>query len=315
MIYVFLSIWVISAILCIHDRHPIRIVIYLGIFSTISAVCFFILGAPDVAMAEIAVSSFATIFLIISFEKYFSIVSESHSGSTSGSPRMEKAIKRVKKLALPVCFSILLFALFIYFIPDAAANTYLRNLYITGFYTAVGGENAVTAIYLGYRMYDTLFEALMLLVSVVAATHMSCYTEADITEVHVDDTVKPGLVDMYTIRLICPAMLLFGMYLVLNGHISPGGGFQGGIAIASFFICKHLIHNMYDMHLSKVLIFEKMVFTAIALLAAVCIFMGLYIHFPEISNAYLISMNLLIALKVACGFLVIFYRFVAFERR
>jgi len=31
-------------------------------------------------------------------------------------------------------------------------------------------------------------------------------------------------------------ILLFGIYLVLYGHITPGGGFGGGIVIASAFI-------------------------------------------------------------------------------
>ena len=31
-------------------------------------------------------------------------------------------------------------------------------------------------------------------------------------------------------------LLLFGIYLVLYGHLSPGGGFSGGVVVASAFI-------------------------------------------------------------------------------
>ncbi len=31
-------------------------------------------------------------------------------------------------------------------------------------------------------------------------------------------------------------ILLFGIYIVLYGHITPGGGFGGGVIIASAFI-------------------------------------------------------------------------------
>jgi len=310
MIYFLSIIWIISALLCLLTRKPIRIVVYLGIFSSIAAVCFFVLGAPDIAMAEIAVSSFATIFLIISFEKYFSVVSE----VPSHYQQRERVSSRIKNLSVPVCFTLLLFGLFAFFIPDVNVNTYLRDLYLVGFQSAVGGENAVTSIYLGYRMYDTLFEALMLLVSVVAATHMSCYTEHDETEVHIEGGQKPGLVEVYTIRIICPLMLLFGIYLVYNGHISPGGGFQGGVAIASFFICRFLLQNKYDLHVTKLLAMEKLVFAAIAMLAIGFIFLGVYIRFPEVREVYLIMMNILIAMKVACGFVIIFYRYVAYER-
>lgn len=34
-------------------------------------------------------------------------------------------------------------------------------------------------------------------------------------------------------RLITPAILLFGLYVILHGHITPGGGFQGGAVFAT----------------------------------------------------------------------------------
>ena len=40
-------------------------------------------------------------------------------------------------------------------------------------------------------------------------------------------------------RLTVGFILLFGIYIVLHGHISPGGGFAGGVIIALSFI--HLV--------------------------------------------------------------------------
>ncbi len=37
-------------------------------------------------------------------------------------------------------------------------------------------------------------------------------------------------------RLTVGLILLFGVYIVIHGHISPGGGFAGGIIIALSFI-------------------------------------------------------------------------------
>jgi len=42
-------------------------------------------------------------------------------------------------------------------------------------------------------------------------------------------------VTRYTVGLI----LLYGMYIVLHGHLTPGGGFAGGVIIALSFI--HLV--------------------------------------------------------------------------
>ncbi|MBI4972564.1 MAG: hypothetical protein HZC16_01960, partial [Candidatus Omnitrophica bacterium] len=37
-------------------------------------------------------------------------------------------------------------------------------------------------------------------------------------------------------RLTVGLILLYGIYIVLHGHISPGGGFAGGVIIALSFI-------------------------------------------------------------------------------
>jgi len=311
MIYILMLLWVTSAILIIQTQRLVRIVVYLGIFSAISAVCFFALGAPDVAMAEVAISSFMTIFLIVCFEKYFSLASD----ESQPPPVKDKTAIRIIKTAFPIAFTLFLLALFLYNMPDSPVNTHLKELYLAGFQTDIGGENAVTAIYLGYRMYDTLFEALMLLISVVGVAHMSWYRENYIADTALDSAAKPGAVDYYTIRIISPIMLLFGIYLVLNGHISPGGGFQGGVAVATFFLCRYLIHSVSNVHLGKFMVLEKITFGAIALLAMFFIFLGVYIHIPQLRDIYLMMMNTLIALKVAFGFIIIFYRYLAFERR
>ncbi|MCX7787547.1 MAG: sodium:proton antiporter [Spirochaetes bacterium] len=43
---------------------------------------------------------------------------------------------------------------------------------------------------------------------------------------------KTNILDVVS-RKLSPFILLFGVYLVTFGHISPGGGFQGGVALAS----------------------------------------------------------------------------------
>lgn len=43
---------------------------------------------------------------------------------------------------------------------------------------------------------------------------------------------KTTILDLVS-RKLAPFMLLFGLYLLSYGHMSPGGGFQGGVVIAS----------------------------------------------------------------------------------
>jgi multicomponent Na+:H+ antiporter subunit B len=37
-------------------------------------------------------------------------------------------------------------------------------------------------------------------------------------------------------RLLIPFIQLFGLYVIMHGHTSPGGGFQGGVILGSSFI-------------------------------------------------------------------------------
>lgn len=39
--------------------------------------------------------------------------------------------------------------------------------------------------------------------------------------------------------------VIFGIYVIINGHLTPGGGFQGGAIIASGFVLLLVAHN-YD---------------------------------------------------------------------
>jgi multicomponent Na+:H+ antiporter subunit B len=122
---------------------------------------------------------------------------------------------------------------------------------------------------------------------------------------------------IFAIRIICPIIILFGIYLIANGHITSGGGFQGGLAVASFFICRYMVYNIYDMPVSKVIKVEKLVFTITVLLAMFAIFLGAMYHLyhPVFQNIYLVAMNMLIGMKVACAFFILFYRYIAIERR
>ena len=173
MIQVLLFFWILSALFIVREQKFARIIIYLSIFSLITSVCFLLLAAPDVAMAEAAISIFATIFFIVCFEKYYDLKTYASNNPTA----ITKKPANIKESMSTLGLTVFLFALFIYFIPDNTVNTYLKNQYTAMFSYDVGGENAVTAIYLGYRMYDTLFEALMLLVSVVAVVHLSHYSD------------------------------------------------------------------------------------------------------------------------------------------
>ena len=318
MIYLLLGLWLIVAICILREYRNIRLIIYLCVFSAIASLAFLMLGSPDAAMAEAAIGAFTTIFFIICFEKYSELKIDKRNEQIDRQQQekaKEQLFPKVKKYILPFLFTVGLGVLFISFVPSGEVSTYLKNMYLLNFMDNVGGENAVTAIYLGYRMYDTLFEALVLVIAVVAVVHMS-YTDDFFVQKGRPSYVGRYRVVVSVLRLICGVLLLYGIYLIVNGHLSAGGGFQGGLFIAALFVCRYLIYDIYDIPIKKVFKMEEFIFFSIILLAIFLVFIGVMQDMPGIfQEIYMIIMNLLIGLKVACGFLILFYRYVAIERR
>ncbi len=57
---------------------------------------------------------------------------------------------------------------------------------------------------------------------------------------------KPGedLIIKTAVRLMVPFAQLFGLYVIVHGHYSPGGGFQGGVILGAAFIMLALAFDM-----------------------------------------------------------------------
>lgn len=71
-------------------------------------------------------------------------------------------------------FVILIFILMISLkVTPIAQHTDLFHYYIENFYADTGASNSVTAIYLNYRLFDTFFETLLLLISVIGIIYFS----------------------------------------------------------------------------------------------------------------------------------------------
>lgn len=115
------------------------------------------------------------------------------------------------------------------------------------------------------------------------------------------------------IAFIYPLILIIGIYIIVFGHVTPGGGFQGGALLAAVFICRYLEHPKEDIRIELMLRLEKIIYILIILLPCSFLFFRL-LPVTEFTNvAYLISMNALIGLKVCTGLAIIFYRFVFYE--
>lgn len=118
-----------------------------------------------------------------------------------------------------------------------------------------------------------------------------------------------------TLPIVFPIILIFGIYIIINGHVSPGGGFQGGAILASVFIAKYLGDPIKVLNLYKVQNIEKVLLLLLFALMTGFVTLSIHMIFHGNLKYYFILANMLIGLKVACGFTIIFYRFVFYESR
>jgi multicomponent Na+:H+ antiporter subunit B len=47
-------------------------------------------------------------------------------------------------------------------------------------------------------------------------------------------------------RVLVPFMLLYALYVIMHGHHSPGGGFQGGVILGASLVLLVITHGLKD---------------------------------------------------------------------
>lgn len=194
--------------------------------------------------------------------------------------------------------------------------TPLMDFFTTDFYAETGAKNAVAGIYLNYRMFDTLFEALMLMVSVMEVINVSWankHAEVYRFEPDVLNRKNNSEIIIRMMGIVYPFVVLIGLYVILNGHVSPGGGFQGGTILATALITRYLVYPNFDINLEIIEVIEKIIFVFILLVPVTYVFMDIIPTNDFLNETYMVIMNSLIGFKVFCGLSIIFYRFVFFE--
>jgi multicomponent Na+:H+ antiporter subunit B len=90
--------------------------------------------------------------------------------------------------------------------------------------------NVVSAVMFDYRGFDTLGEEFILFAAVMGVALL--LREARDERERPRDEVRSDAVRAVGLALVGPTVVL-GLYLVAHGYLTPGGGFQGGVALAA----------------------------------------------------------------------------------
>lgn len=127
---------------------------------------------------------------------------------------------------------------------DNPANNEVVSRYLEKGLAETGAVNTVAGIILDYRAFDTFGESVVLFLaatSVIALMRRRSGRERALGGQN-QAVGEPGGEPKHDIileqvsRLLVPFILMFGIYVVLNGHLSPGGGFSGGTVMGAGLI-------------------------------------------------------------------------------
>ncbi len=191
----------------------------------------------------------------------------------------------------------------------------------------VGSVNLVSNMILGYRGFDTFGETCVLFIAATCVLVLLKKPEKQIEEEKETDwqyEPKPDSILQVVTSVLVPCIFLFGIYIILNGHLSPGGGFSGGATIGAGLI---LYVTTFGFHKMQRFFSEKTY--EVAKVGALCLYsvtMSYYFYTGAnaiksviplgtpgniLSSGMILPINIFVGIEVACTM----YAFFAMFRR
>jgi len=194
--------------------------------------------------------------------------------------------------------------------PDNPTNNEVYVRYIEQGVADTGALNIVAAMILDYRAFDTLGEAFVLLTAVMAVIMLIRTPGEAAPKSKVDMAEQPFMLK-YAVMLVVPFVIIFGIYILFNGHLSPGGGFSGGAVLGagiSLYAASYGIDKVRTIFTFKTFIICSVSALLFYSLAKGYSFMmgaaGLSTGIPLGTPGNLFSAGLILPLNVSVGFVV-----------
>ncbi len=177
-----------------------------------------------------------------------------------------------------------------------------------------GAVNTVAGMILDYRAFDTLGESFVLFTATCAVLILMEDRKkkpkdesGDILNYSRDPIVKTMA------RILIPIILVFGVYILVNGHLSPGGGFSGGAILGAGFILYAMVYG--EEQALKVLSEKRVKIISICSLSFYCLaksysfftgneFNGIHSIISAGAPGDILSGGLIMPLNIAVGLVV-----------
>lgn len=178
-----------------------------------------------------------------------------------------------------------------------------------------GSLNFVTAILYDYRAYDSLGESTIIFGAVSGIVLLLSRKSLPVSSHGLSFIVKR------TFGMLTPFIFLFSIYIITHGHLSPGGGFQGGVILGAISIIFSIVYGSEFDYKRYSPTTKTLLETSGALLFIGLGFMGILIGGNFLMNLNILNgeagsllsagsipfINIGIGFKIGAGLAIIFY--------
>ncbi|MFJ1298736.1 monovalent cation/H+ antiporter subunit A [Pseudomonadota bacterium AL_CKDN230030165-1A_HGKHYDSX7] len=229
-----------------------------GLMTCLTFVWF---SAPDLALTQLAVEVVTVVLLLLGLRW---LPRRMLAGTDDDRPGLKARARRLRDLLVAgvagVSLTAITYAMLTRPVGDTISSFFLEQALPEG-----GGTNVVNVILVDFRGFDTLGEITVL--GIVALTVYALLRRFRPAQESVElprqqreqdgraalqpPDIKAPLpegqmrVPAVLVRMLLPVAVLVSVYLLLRGHNLPGGGFVGGLVMATSIILQYMVGGVY----------------------------------------------------------------------
>lgn len=203
---------------------------------------------------------------------------------------------------------------------DTPTSNEVMERYLEKGQEETGAPNLVTGMILQYRAFDTFGETNVLFISTCVVMLLLMLKKKEgrkekPAEKDRESRYEPGgdIILQTVARVVVPMIMVFGFYILLNGHLSPGGGFSGGAVMGAGLI----LHCAAFGFSRTARFFNEKVYDVIKV-GSLCLYAAIITYYlftgangiasvvplgkvgNIISSGLILPINILVGLEVAC---------------